>query len=126
MENPNEAPKLVDLVIDTRTGQIRELPPGGFKELRKTDAFNAQYMEVLMERPDARCHSCYGRGHRGRDTVHNRYIPCKCVLKKRPKSLSRMKPLVAKPFSSEVASKKISKDAEQAQTPSLKPLAAKW
>lgn len=65
--------------MDVKTGEIREFK--NETELEKAQR-TGEWVE-LGKRPNPGCKKCHGRGHRGKDIVTNRYVPCKCV-KARP------------------------------------------
>lgn len=36
-------------------------------------------MTPLKRLPKKKCKKCYGVGHRGRDTITNKFVPCVCT-----------------------------------------------
>ena len=65
--------------MDTQTGEIREFE----SEDQYQQAMHTGTWIELAKMPDPNCKKCYGKGHRGRNTITNLYVPCRYVKKKK-------------------------------------------
>jgi hypothetical protein len=68
--------------MDTRTGEIHELPPGeSIRDLaRRLGGKVSDFVQVATNTPNATCKKCDGNGFVKRGLNSKRFKPCKCVL----------------------------------------------